>query len=159
MIGEIKKLIMSGEFMAARAKAGTTDEQVLKSILFEIGYDEGDISAYGFVCYLITQNEQAKYHNLAILLLNGAYSYVPGAYATAFYHAMRVCAIEPGNVDAKEQLLLFHEIPEKLLSDEEARVVATEILRVRPESRAAQLVLEGMNAVKKWMKESKEQEN
>ncbi|WP_278343214.1 hypothetical protein [Parageobacillus thermoglucosidasius] len=56
--------------------------------------------------------------------------HLPDAYASALYHAKRAVELSPEDVSLKEHLLLFYEIPEKLISKEEAKAIAQEILKI-----------------------------
>ncbi|BBW96444.1 hypothetical protein ACPVTF_08110 [Geobacillus icigianus] len=91
--------------------------------------------------YLINNNETAYYHYLASELLSTAFCHLPDAYASALYHAKRAVELSPEDVSLKEHLLLFHDIPEKLISKEEAKAIAQEILKIMPNSEAAKNVL------------------
>ncbi|MBN2910566.1 hypothetical protein JQC72_13750 [Polycladomyces sp. WAk] len=46
-----------------------------------------------------------------------------------------------GDVSVKEFLLLFHEIPEKLISEDEAKKIAMEVLKEKPDSIPALRIL------------------
>jgi len=138
---KIKQLITSGDFQKAIEYIENEDRNILEQVVLELGFDEESISAYSFVCYLINNNETAYYHYLASELLSTALCHLPDAYASALYHAKRAVELSPEDVSLKEHLLLFHDIPEKLISKEEAKAIAQEILKIMPNSEAAKNVL------------------
>ena len=57
-----------------------------------------------------------------------------GAYWVAYRHTRRAIELEPENDRNKESLLSFYDIPDKILSMEEALKVAEEVLREKPDS-------------------------
>ncbi|QSO46734.1 tetratricopeptide repeat protein [Alicyclobacillus mengziensis] len=57
------------------------------------------------------------------------------------FHTRRAIELSPDDVSLKEHLLLFHDIPEKLVTTEEARKIAEEIISVAPDSPTAKSIL------------------
>lgn len=142
MENKLKKLILSGEFLKAKTLVKEFNKESFKRILLEIGCDEESICAYSFVCFLIKDNETVEYHLLASIVLQIAFPYLNGAYQSALYHMRRVVEMCPTNIEAKEELLWFYELPEKLISEEEARSIVDEALKKNPESPIAKSVFD-----------------
>lgn len=68
-------------------------------------------------------------------------NHLEGAYQAAFFHAKKAVGLSPNDISYKEYLLLFYEIPEQLLTKEEATDIAKEILEEDPENKVSLFVL------------------
>lgn len=128
---DIKEMIVLGNFKRAYKEILNITVDELKTILYEIGYDEENITAYAFMEFLITEEETAEYHCLAAELLNIAFFWIEGAYSASLYHLRRAEMIEPNNIEIKKSFLLYNDIPEKLLSDNEAIEVRKNIEKLK----------------------------
>lgn len=137
---QIKNFILIGEFLAANELINKIGDETLENILFEIGYGEESICAYAFICFLLLKNETVSYHCLASEILIHAFVHI-GGYAAALYHTKRAIVLAPDDMSLKEMLLFFHNVPEKLVSREEAIQVAREILKKNPDSSHAKTIL------------------
>lgn len=127
MIKKIKELILRGEFLEARATMDCITKEELEIAIFEIGCDEESICAYSFICFLLLEKESVEYHCLASKLLNIAFPHIYGGYQTSLYHIRKAIELEPHNKELKKELLFFNDLPEKLVSDEEAREIRNEL--------------------------------
>lgn len=138
---KISACILSGEFLEARPFLKDLSEEDLKDLLFIMGCDEGSMASYAFVCFLIQENETIERHLFASYLLNIAFCHIKGAYESSFYHIRRALELRPNDIELKESLLFFNDIPERVLSDEKAIKIAQEILNVKPTCDLAQEIL------------------
>lgn len=141
MENKIKNLIMAGKFQDAKNELSTINEKTLEGILLNIGYDESNICAYAFVCFLLQRDETVNYHTLASTLMENAFCHLEGAYQVAFYHTCRAIDLCPDDIDLHETLLFFNDIPEKVITDEEAKEIAQKILQKKPTSEQARRIL------------------
>ncbi|VJM03494.1 Uncharacterised protein [Streptococcus pneumoniae] len=71
------------------------------------------------------------------MVLFHSLNFLEGAYYTALYHAKTAVLLSPERIIYKENLLLFYELPEKLLSEEEAKIVIDDILKKNPTNELA----------------------
>lgn len=138
---KIKHFIIAGEFSQAGRFLNEIGQDKLESILLDIGYDDECICAYSFVCFLLLKQESKDYHHLASIILIHAFPHLVGGYKTALYHIRRAIEMDPNDIDLEEMLIFFHNIPEKLVSREEAIKVATKVLEKKPESNPAKRIL------------------
>lgn len=120
MIEKFKELILKGEFLKAKSIMECITKEQLETVLFEIGCDEESICAYSFICFLLLEKESVEYHCMASELLNIAFPHIYGGYQSSLYHIRRAIELEPHDNKLKKALLFFNDIPEKLVSDEEA---------------------------------------
>ncbi len=137
MENKFKKLISDGKLLEAKKLVPTIEYANLRNALLSIGYDEENICSYAFVCSLLIDKETIQYHYLASEILNNAFPHLVGGYASSMYHIRRALELSPDNVELKENLLFFNVIPQKLLSDDEARRLSKEILQKKPGSKVA----------------------
>jgi len=70
-----------------------------------------------------------------------ALNHLQGAYLVALFHARQAVSLNPDDVGLWEYLLLFHDIPERLIGDDEAVQIAKRILTIKPESIVARRVV------------------
>lgn len=138
---KIKSLILAGEFLDTRKLLHEIDQEKLAKVLLDIGYDEESICAYSFTCFLMLEKETAEYHCLASEILIHAFPHLVGAYKTALFHIRRSIELCPEDIELEETLLFFNSIPEKLISDEEAKKIAQVVLLKKPTSEPAQRIL------------------
>jgi hypothetical protein len=125
----LKELIISGKFGKVKEVLARCEKDLLEKVLFEIGCDEESICAYAFVSCLIQYDEKVETHCLASELLNIAFPHLKGAYQTSLYHLRRAVELDPNDLSLIEGLLFFNSIPEKLISDEEARDISTDLIQ------------------------------
>ncbi|MBS1987742.1 hypothetical protein JST56_01995 [Candidatus Dependentiae bacterium] len=134
----IEELIIKGDFFEAKKSLDSIDQEQLRIILLNLG-DDNNICAYSFICFLILDCKTIEYHSLASEILIHCFPHL-GGYAAALYHVRRYLQLCPDDVDMLEMLLFFHNVPEKLVSREEAIQVAGEILKKNPDSSHAKAI-------------------
>ncbi|WP_310602848.1 hypothetical protein [Anaerosporobacter sp.] len=133
--------ILEGEFEIAKAICIGIPNEELEKKLDKFAFDSEDVSVYFFVVYLISENDNGILHYIAFELLASAYSFISGAYYLAYNHLRRACILEPNNYQYKESMLLFYDVPEKIVSKEQAKKIAKEVLEKMPDSQVARNVL------------------
>ncbi len=138
---EFELLILKGEFERAKKIVKKFSNKELKDILFQISYSSGSIAPYGFICFLLQEYETSELHLMAAVLLSHGINHLPNAYNLALFHARRAVSLEP-NSGNKEFLLFFHELPEKLISDNDAIKIAKEILKETSNSKIAKEIID-----------------
>ena len=138
----IVDLILQGNFAAARAniKASSFSE-VFESEILPTAFDNASVTFYGFLFSMIVQEESAELHYFASRLMSTALCHLPGGYQTGFYHMKRAIELEPDDIGFKKDMLLYHDIPETLLSHDEARAIAQEILKADSSHKIAQAIV------------------
>lgn len=140
----LKQLIESGEFEQAIEYVKQLDADDLVQILVDTAYELSDfdsISIYFLVEELLQIQETTMLHEVASSILTNVFPLRAGAYNRALYHMRQAARLSPDNIRIKEGLLLFFDIPEHLLADEEARLIAKDVLAEFPDSLPAKNVL------------------
>ena len=110
--------------------------------LIKITFESESIVSYSLVCMMLMKHESVELHQLAIDLLVHPLCIIEGAYTAALYHARKAINISPDDVDLKESLLFFHNVPDKLVSKEEAITMAKQILEKEKDNKSAKELLD-----------------
>jgi hypothetical protein len=140
--------VRSGDIESAVRRAAAVPLDELHEAILGEAFDHQSLACYGLYVGLLLDGESAARHVAASELLGLALNIFPGAYPTAFFHAVRAVALAPDEVSYKEHLLAFHNNPEGLLSPEEARRVAQEVLDLDPSNDAGREVLRAVDRPK-----------
>jgi len=111
-------------------------EEIEKQILRH-AYDKNDIRAYTLATQLLLHQNRWEWHYLASMILSQALCHIPGAYFSAFYHAVEASKLAPDDKSLKEYLLFFYILPDRPMSDERASEIANQLLLSDPDNRAA----------------------
>ncbi|WP_342601071.1 hypothetical protein MHB48_08740 [Psychrobacillus sp. FSL H8-0483] len=133
--------ILLGDFVKAKELASQMDMDSLRETLFLLAYDNENIATYGFISYLLLEEETSEFHYIASYLFSMALNHLEGAYQTAFHHAKKATDLSPNDMSYKEYILFFNAIPDKLLGNEEALGIANEILKNEPNNKVALSVI------------------
>ncbi|NRD80918.1 hypothetical protein HPT25_26700 [Bacillus sp. BRMEA1] len=131
----------NGDIKSAEIIILSQPKNVVQEWLVEYGFDTNSITAYTFAWQMIQEDESADNHFFASTLMATALCHMTGGYATALYHARRAVELNPEDIDLWEWLLFFYEIPDKLVSREEAEVITKKVLEVKPDSEPAKATL------------------
>ena len=134
-------LFRSNDFFALEKELGREDVKFLESDFVGLVFDHKSLIWYSLICMLLIKKETAELHWIAAFVLSYPLCHLPGAYASALYHTRKAIQLDPNDIELKEFLLLFYEIPDQLVGKEEAIKIANEILEVKPSSSAAKGVL------------------
>lgn len=138
---EFKNLVLRGNFKKAVDIAPTLNEQQLNDILFEIAYDESNICAYSFICYLILKKEDVGTHDLGFAIAGWALNFLYGGEEVSLYHTRQKRQLCPNDLGKKEALLFFYNHPYNIFSAQEAKTIAKEILSQESDNKTALKVL------------------
>lgn len=138
----IIQLIKKGDFQKAINQIDFSSFQEDYEVLLSKAYEDEDICYYDFLTYMIENgynNSQMNYY--ASELMATVFNFLPEGYKKAFDHAEQAIKLEPNNFSLKEYILMFNEIPDKLLDDATAKSYACEIIKVDPVNKAALKVM------------------
>lgn len=113
---KLQQLISNTHFEGASQLIKRLDFHVFEALLIEIALDNGDLSNYLCVIYLLEQQELASYHELSDLLIVQPLCHLEQAYFTAYKHAKR--AVELTDVLLLENLLFLHCVSDQVMFDE-----------------------------------------
>ncbi|WP_099300745.1 hypothetical protein [Bacillus sp. Marseille-P3800] len=106
--------------------------------LLESAYQEESIMHYTFVTGWLIEEETYEKHMLAINLLFHPLCHVKGAYQASVYHVKRCMYLsQQDDLYSLENLLFLNEVPDKVVTDQEAKEVALAILNINPHHKLA----------------------
>jgi len=131
------KNVSEGDFSAARELVNRFSQEEMEEYLLELAYDTGSILPYSFVCTLLAERETTELHFSASLLMSQPLCHIQDGYKAALYHARNAVRLSPDDLSLKMYLLFFNHIPEKLISDQEALEIASDILKADPQNELA----------------------
>ena len=140
-VASVIDCLRTGDIESAVRRAEALPLDPLHQAVLGEAFDHQSVTCYALYVGLLLRGESAERHVAASELLSLALNVLPGAYQTAFFHALRAVALAPDDVSYKEHLLSFHNNPERLLSPEEARRVAQQVLDADPSNEAGREVL------------------
>lgn len=129
---EFMKALDIGFYKEAFALFESIPMQDKGSFLFMHAYETGSIAVYAFTTFLLLQKETAEHHFYAAEVLSSGLTHLNHAYSGALMHARRAAELAPNDISYKEYLLCFYSIPEHLITLNEAKQIALEILQQDP---------------------------
>ncbi|MCT0449651.1 hypothetical protein [Lactococcus lactis] len=138
----LQEKILNGEFKEAKKIIKNISEKEFEQFMMSQPYDtEREISFYFFLIELLGEKEEAKLHNLASAIMGFGLNWFPGAYNVSMRHLQKAIQLNPENIDYKQGMLLYHDIPDHLLSKEDAIKYAKQVLEVNPSVKVAQDII------------------
>lgn len=138
----IKEYILSGNFEKAFREIDMDDFEEARQEVMEGAYKTENIKFYDFLAYIIEKHEgSARMHYYASELIVAAFRYILDASHIAFKHARKAIELAPQDVSLKEYILLFYEMPDRLLEKSLAVQYARDILQADPQNQAARQIL------------------
>ena len=108
----------------------------------KVAFDNESTVIYSAVCMLLIRNETAGLHYVAAEILMHPLCHFEGAYAAALYHVRKAIELDPKDAGLKEVLIFLHDVPDQVVSKEEAISAAKQVLEERPGSKCARSLLE-----------------
>ncbi|GGE06394.1 hypothetical protein GCM10011571_04400 [Marinithermofilum abyssi] len=114
MMRKLENLISSLNFTEAKSVVDRLSENEIESFFIDLAFKTENILFYTFIFDMIKENEKASLHYIASLILSQPLCHLEGAYQAAFFHAKRAVELDEYDVELKEYLLLFNDIPSLL---------------------------------------------
>lgn len=142
MVKKLEDLILCGDFKEAKKLVKKLSFETFYNDLLSTAFDNGSIANYSFVTSLLVDQENEDLQNLAYMILSQPLCHIEGAYVSSFYHAQR--AVELTNYKDEgllENLLFLNIVPEKVVNDDDAKIIARKILLLNPKNEVAKEVL------------------
>jgi hypothetical protein len=127
---KLNDLILDKEFDLAFEDVKKMETEELIDILLTFSFENSSIIYYGFASFMISQKDCAENHYLASVILTSGLTHFKGAYDLAYYHAKKAVELSPSDVSYQEFILLFYNIPEKILPKNEALKFAKNVLDI-----------------------------
>ena len=138
---KLQELIINGLYPEAEKNLQKIEVNLQMGTLLKIGFDTENINVYTFTIFMLSKNETGDLHVLASRLLALPFCHIEGAYQSSVMHLKRAIELEPENIDYLIFLLFFYEIPDQVISKDEAKEVAQRILNYDPSNQIAQKIL------------------
>jgi hypothetical protein len=139
MSTNFKELILKGRFAEAKSFSKHLSFEELDGELTDIAFTCPSMSIYTFMVSLLIEDEKIEFHEIAFELLVNPLCHIEGAYHAALYHARRCIALADKQALAGylSYLLFLHEIPDKIIDDEEALAAAIKIIELDFDNKVA----------------------
>ena len=123
----IVQKLEKGNYIELEAICREMVESEIRDIILKVAYETESINVYAFVNYMKQKEKKDYWIKLAIDVMLGPLCFIEGAYSVALFHARELLNIER-SVENLERILFFYNIPEKLVDEKEAKIIAKEIL-------------------------------
>lgn len=136
MIKELETYILEGRYDNAKELCERTPKEELRDIIINIAYDTENISIFSFALYMVQYNDKLYWLTLAIDLLINPLCFVEGAYSVALFCTRELLKIDK-TAENLEKIVFFYNIPEKLITKDEALMTVEEILKIDPNNKVA----------------------
>lgn len=144
MIKNFLENIKVGKFEEAKAYIKDMSFEHMHNTLIDLGFKTECVPLYTFVTFLLIEKETAALHYCAAMLIAQCFVYIEGSYSMGLFHARRSVELAPNDPSYKEYLLLYHNIPDKLIGREEAEKIANALLLQDPCNITARNVLQNI---------------
>lgn len=125
----LKEYLLQGKYIEAAEICKAMNQNDIRETMMSIAYDTESICVYSFTQYMIRKTNKEMWIELAIEIMLNPLCFVEGAYSVALFHAREMLLMKR-NVENLNRILFFYDIPEKLISKEEAQAIAKEILKM-----------------------------
>lgn len=112
------------------------NNEELRDLFVKLSYETENLAVLGYVIYKANLINNEFWNELVIELLLNPYSFIEGAYSYALFYSKRQSVMYPTETNL-ERILFFNELPEKLIGDEEAEMIAKKVLEINPLNKKA----------------------
>lgn len=144
MIKNFLQSVKVGKFEEAKAYIKDMSYEDMHNSLIDLGFKTECVSLYTFVTFLLIEKETAALHYCAAMLIAQCFVYIEGSYSMGLFHARRSVELAPDDPSYKEYLLLYYNIPDKLLNKEDAEAIANALLSQDPSNITARNILQNI---------------
>ena len=142
IMNELIENITNNNFEKAKSIFFNNDLKRMHEAITEAAYTSGDEVFGKFYDYLlVNDSNNANLHYCIAELYTTVFNILPGGYEKAFKHAQKAIELAEDDLNYKEFILLFYELPTPLLSKDVAVKYATELLKADANNQAAKLVM------------------
>lgn len=136
----IRKLIFEGRYSEAEEIIIKICADEQRDVIMNFAYDSESIAVYSFLRYMMEKHKTQFWLELTIDVMINPLCFIEGAYSIALFHARELLAMKLC-ITNLERILFFHNIPEKLVEDTEAELVAKKIIEIEPSNVVALEIL------------------
>jgi|SRR5581483_8237243 len=140
--------VHQGNYHKAKKLIRDMPHNQLCQFLIDLAIETGSIAIYTFTCFLLLEQESAELHYCAAGILDHGLCYLKGATSSSFFHAKRAVELSPNDITCQQELLYYFGMPDQVLSKEEAKTIAENILLKDPDN------VEALEVIKEISKNS-----
>lgn len=138
MYEKLRQYIHIGKYDFAKKVCDSIFMDDIEKVIMDMAYDTEGISTYAFALYMFhnTLNSKKEWLKIAInIMINILYN-INGSYSVAAFLAKKLLKMER-SLENLEFILFLHHISEKVVSEEDAKSIADEVLKINPNSEIA----------------------
>jgi hypothetical protein len=136
------KAIQHGNYQEANSLLCLMPKKEVSQFLIDQAIETGSVAIYAFVCFLLLEQESTELHYCAAGILDHGLCYLKGATSASLFHAKRATELSPDDITCQQELLCYFGMPDQVMSKEEAKAIAENILLKDPNSVQALKVIE-----------------
>lgn len=140
MIKKIETSILYGRYEEIKEICEEMDSMQIRDILLNMAFDTENIGVYGFVQYMSQCSEKKVWMELMVEILMHPLCHLEGAYSMSLFYSREILK-KYRTVENLERIIFFYKIPEKLVSYEEAKEIAKEIITMEPNNKVALAII------------------
>lgn len=130
---EFEISLIQGKYKDAEILCENMEFSDVRDVIMTIAYNTESVCVYAFSQYMIYTTKRVEWIELTIDIMLHPLCFLEGAYSIALFYTRELLAIEE-NVENLERILFFYNMPDKLISKEEAQNIAQKILIIEPEN-------------------------
>ena len=131
---KIEDYIFLGKYKEAASMCDHLDSRNIIDVFLRIAFESENISIFTFAQYMFEKTDEECWSELMIEIMIHPLCFVEGAYSVALFYARKAIEKEK-NARNLERILFFYEVPEKLVSYEEACAISKELLQIEPDNK------------------------
>ena len=139
----LSKLILEGRYTEAEEILIRVCADEQRKAIMSMAYDSESIVVYSFLRYMVEKYKTQYWLELIIDVMINPLCFIEGAYSIALFHARELLEMN-FCISNLERILFFFNIPEKLVGDIEAELVAKAMIEIEPGNVVALEILKNM---------------
>ena len=141
MNNKFLEIIHEGNYQEAKKLLSNKSNEEIYQFLIDQAIETESISIYTFVCFLLSEQESTELHYCAAGILDHGLCYIKGATSASLFHARRAAKLSPDDISCQRELLFYFGMPDHVMSEQEAEIIAKTVLEKNPDDAKATQVI------------------